>query len=61
MKNEAINTFIIETVLIDPIEDIIFKLKNKEFRDGDIRWLIDELQNYAAVAAKPLHIEFPFK
>ena len=59
MKNEAINTFIIETVLIDPISDIIFKLKNKEFRDCDIRWLIDELRKYTAFAAKTLSIKFP--
>jgi hypothetical protein len=61
LKNEAINTFIIETVLIDPINDIIFKLKNKEFRDCDVRWLIDELHKYAAFAAKTQRIEFPFK
>ena len=27
LKNEAINRFIIEAVLIDPISDIIFKLE----------------------------------
>jgi len=61
MKNEAINTFIIETALIDPINDIIFKLKNKEFRDCDIRWLVDELYKYTAFAAKTLGVKFPFK
>ena len=57
MKNEAINTFIIETVLIDPIDDIIFKLKNKEFRDGDIRWLNDKLYGFTAFAAKIQGVE----
>ncbi len=61
MKNEAINTFIIETALIDPIDDIIFKLENKEFRDCDIRWLIDKLYKYTAFAAETRGIEFPFK
>ncbi len=61
LKNEAINTFIIEALLIDPIDDIIFKLENKEFRDRDIRWLIDKLYKYAAVAAETKGIEFPFK
>ena len=61
LKNEAISRFIIEAVLIDPISDIIFKLKNKEFRDCDIRWLIDELRKYTAFAAKTMGIEFPFK
>ena len=60
MKNEAINTFIIDTVLIDPINDIIFKLKNKEFRDGDIKWLIDKLHKYTAFAAETLGIKLSF-
>ena len=57
MKNEAINRFIIEAVLIDPINDIIFKLKNKEFRDGDIRWLNDKLYGFTAFAAKIQGVE----
>lgn len=61
MKNEAINTFIIEAVLIEPISDIIFKLNNKEFRDCDIRWLNDKLGKFTAFAAETLGIKFPFK
>lgn len=59
VENEAINTFIIEAVLIDPINDIIFKLENKEFRNCDIRWLNDKLYKYTAFAAKTLGIKFP--
>lgn len=59
LKNEAINTFIIETVLIDPINDIIFKLENKEFRDCDIKWLNGKLHKYTAVAAETMGIKFP--
>ena len=59
MKNEALNTFIIEAVLIDPIDEIIFKLKNKEFRDCDIRWLNDKLYKFTAVAAETMGIKFP--
>ena len=59
MKNEAINTFIIEALLIDPISDIIFKLENKEFRDRDIRWLNNKLYKYTAVAAETMGIKFP--
>ena len=59
LKNEAINRFIIEAVLIDPINDIIFKLENKEFRDGDIRWLNNKLYKYTAVAAETMGIKFP--
>jgi len=61
MKNEAINTFLIEAALINPISDIIFGLKNKEFRDCDIKWLIDKLHKYTAFAAETSGIEFPFK
>ena len=59
MKNEAINRFIIETVLIEPISDIIFKLKNKEFRDCDIRWINDKLYKFTAFAAETMGIKFP--
>ena len=59
MKNEVLNTFIIEAALIDPINDIIFELKNKGFRDSDIRWLNDKLYKYTAVAAETLGIKFP--
>ena len=59
MKNEALNTFIIEEVLIDPINDIIFKLKNKKFRDSDIRWLNDKLHKYTTFAASTLSVKFP--
>jgi hypothetical protein len=57
MKNEAINTFIIKEVLIEPISDIIFKLKNKEFRDCDIRWLNNKLYGFTAFAAKIQGVE----
>jgi len=59
MKNEAINRFIIEAALIAPISDIIFKLENKGFRDGDIRWLNDELYKFTAFAAETMGIKFP--
>ena len=59
MKNEAINRFIIEALLIDPISDIIFKLENKEFRDCDIRWLNNKLYKYTAFAAETMGIKFP--
>ncbi len=59
LKNEAINRFIIEALLIDPIDDIIFKLENKEFRDRDIRWLNNKLYKYTAVAAETLGVKFP--
>ena len=55
----ATNTFIIEAALIAPISDIIFKLENKGFRDGDIRWLNDELYKFTAFAAETMGIKFP--
>jgi len=55
---QVINTFIIETTLIDPINDIITKLENKEFRDCDIKWLNDRLYKFTAFAAETLGKKF---
>ncbi len=51
--------FIIETVLINPISDILLKFKNKEFRDCDIKWLNDRLYKLTAFAAETLGKKFP--
>ena len=54
----VINNFIIETVLISPINDIIAKLENKEFRDCDISWLNNKLANFTGFAAETLGKKF---
>ena len=58
MKNEAIDIFIIEVTLIDPINDIVTKLENKEFRDCDIKWLNDRLSKFTSFAAETLGKKF---
>ena len=55
-NNSVIDQFIIETSLINPIEKIISQLKNKEFRDCDIKWLDSKLENFISFAAKTLGI-----
>ena len=55
-NNSAIDQFIIETSLINPIEKIISQLKNGEFRDCDIKWLDSKLENFISFAAKTLGI-----
>ncbi len=55
--NSAINQFIIQTVLITPIEDIITKLEKKEFRDCDIKWLDKKLENFTEFACETLGIK----
>ena len=55
----AIQNFIIETSLVNPIEKIIVQLENKEFRDCDIKWLDNKLYKFTNFAAETLNIKFP--
>ncbi len=55
----AIQNFIIEASLINPVNDIIFKLEAKDFRDCDIKWLNDRLYKFTAFAAETLGVKFP--
>ena len=55
-KNDQINQFIINTVLVNPIEKILSKLKAKEYRDCDIKWLDAKLSNFILFAAQTLNI-----
>lgn len=57
-NNPAIQKFIIETVLINPVKDIISKLENREFRDCDLKWLNDKLYNFTNFAAETLGKNF---
>ena len=55
MKNESlINDFIIDTVLIEPIEKIIYNFENQNFRDCDIDWLNQQLEKFTSVTCKLL-------
>ena len=58
VNNTAIQQFIIETVLINPVKDIVSKLENKEFRDCDVKWLNDKLYNFTNFAAETLGKKF---
>ena len=55
-ENEAINQFIIEMTLINPVKDIIKKLKNNEFRDCDINLLNKKLRDFTMFSCKTLNI-----
>lgn len=52
--NTSINNFIFETAVISPINDIIVKLKQKEFRDCDIDWLNGKLKSYTDLALQTM-------
>jgi len=58
VNNPAIQQFIIETALINPVKDIVFKLEKKEFRDCDVKWLNDKLYNFTNFAAETLGKKF---
>lgn len=57
--NGAIDTFIIETVLIAPISDILNKLDNNEFRDCDVKWLENKMRGFLDFAAQTLKVQVP--
>lgn len=59
LSKETVNSFIIDTVLISPIEKIISQLKNNEFRDCDIKWLDKKLKGFIDFAAETLAINAP--
>ena len=56
IKHDTINQFIIEMTLIDPLLDIIKKLKNSEYRDCDINYLNKKLMDYMLFACKMQNI-----
>lgn len=64
MTKETIDTknnFIFEISIIRPIATIIAGLENNEFRDCDIKWLSNKLNNFTSFAFKTLNkkIELP--
>lgn len=55
LKNESlINSFIIDTVLIEPIEKILSDFENQNFIDCDINWLNKQLEKFTSIACKLL-------
>lgn len=59
LNQEIVNDFIINTVLISPIDEIIEKLNMGDFRDCDIKWLDDRLEKYIRFAAETLGVKVP--
>ena len=57
LDKEIVNTFIINRVLVKPIEEIVSKLKNHEYRDCDIVWLDNKLESFVKFAAETLEIK----
>lgn len=55
--NNAIDQFIIEVKLIDPVKKIIDGLKNKSFRDCDISFLDKKLSDFTMFACGTLNIK----
>lgn len=58
MKTNApdeINRFIIDAVLVSPINSIIIKLENRDFRDCDIKWLNSKLEHLTKFACETLN------
>lgn len=58
MKNQVIDDLVFEMTLIDPIKDIIVKLKSNDFRDCDIKWLNDKLSKFTNFALQTMGKKF---
>jgi len=56
LNSEIVNDFIIRQTLVRPIEDILNKLDNGDFRDCDIKWLDAKLEKFMAFAAETLRL-----
>lgn len=56
-NNPAIDQFIIDVSLVDPIEKILGQLERGEFRDCDLKWLDAKLDGFVEFAAKTLDIK----
>lgn len=50
----TVNNFIIWAILINPLTDIVSKLKTGNFRDCDIKWLDGKLCTFTELACKTL-------
>ncbi len=50
VKQELINDLFYELLLIKPITEIIDNLKNKKYRDTDVKYLSDKLKTYTQIA-----------
>lgn len=59
LSNETVNTFIINTALINPIEKILKQIENGEMRDCDIKWLDAKFKSFADFAAQTLGVQPP--
>lgn len=55
-NNAAIDQFIIDVTLIEPVTKIICQLENRKFRDCDIKWLDSKLENFTKLACQTLDL-----
>ena len=56
LNKNVFNQFIIQVALIEPVEEIVNKLKKGQFRDCDINWLDKKLETFVEFTAKTLNI-----
>lgn len=53
-NNDIISNLYLDVLLIEPISKILLQLKNKEFRDCDIKWLDNKLETYFNITSQTL-------
>jgi hypothetical protein len=55
--NDKVDQFIIDTLVINPIQEIINKLIKEDFRDCDIKWLDERLEEFTIIAGETIYIK----
>lgn len=58
-KSPVINDFIIDTTLIQPVNNIVKGLNDGIYRDCDIKWLDGKLEAFTRLACQTLGIALP--
>jgi hypothetical protein len=54
---DKIDQFIIDTLVINPIKDIIDKITKQEFRDCDIKWLDERLEQFTIIGGETIYVK----
>ena len=57
LKEDVVNQFIIEISLLKPVKKIIEDLEAGNFRDCDINWLDNKLENFIEFTGSTLNIK----
>ncbi|GIV35428.1 MAG: hypothetical protein KatS3mg031_2963 [Chitinophagales bacterium] len=55
-RKEVIDKFVIDVLLIEPINKILSKLQSGEYRDCDVEWLDGQVLKFTKIAAEVFNV-----